>query len=164
MLIPGNVTPDGPIIRGFDFNTGRSLDALMASMLTSGFQATALGQAIAEVDRMLDWRLAHDPIPADADPAHADPAYRASTRAMIYLGYTSNLISAGLREVIRFLVQHKMVDVVVTTAGGIEEDLIKCLGNTYMGDWALKGAAAAVCAACAGTRGTARSAALRCCE
>ncbi|XP_018832665.2 deoxyhypusine synthase isoform X3 [Juglans regia] len=33
-----------------------------------------------------------------------------------------------------------MVDVVVTTTGGIEEDLIKCLAPTYKGDFALPGA------------------------
>ncbi|XP_020694520.1 deoxyhypusine synthase isoform X3 [Dendrobium catenatum] len=33
-----------------------------------------------------------------------------------------------------------MVDVVVTTAGGIEEDLIKCLAPTYRGDFSLPGA------------------------
>ncbi len=32
------------------------------------------------------------------------------------------------------------VDVLVTTAGGIEEDLIKCLAPTYMGDFAMQGA------------------------
>lgn len=32
-----------------------------------------------------------------------------------------------------------MVDVVVSTAGGVEEDLIKCLGHTYLGDFHLKG-------------------------
>lgn len=48
------------------------------------------------------------------------------------LGYTSNLVSSGLREVIRFLVQHKYVSGIVTTAGGIEEDLIKCLGPTFL--------------------------------
>jgi len=31
------------------------------------------------------------------------------------------------------------VDVVVTTAGGIEEDIIKCLAPTYIGDFALPG-------------------------
>lgn len=31
------------------------------------------------------------------------------------------------------------VDVLVTTAGGIEEDLIKCLAPTYMGDFAMQG-------------------------
>lgn len=51
----------------------------------------------------------------------------------IFLGFTSNLISSGIRDIIRFLVQHKMVHVVVTTAGGVEEDFIKCLADTYVG-------------------------------
>jgi deoxyhypusine synthase len=53
-------------------------------------------------------------------------------RCKIFLAYTSNLVSSGLRETIRFLVQHRMVDVVVTTAGGIEEDIIKCLAPTMV--------------------------------
>jgi deoxyhypusine synthase len=57
----------------------------------------------------------------------------------IFLGYTSNLVSSGLRETIRFLVQHKLVDCIVTTAGGVEEDFIKCLGSTVLGDFGLKG-------------------------
>ena len=35
--------------------------------------------------------------------------------------------------------QNHMVDAVVTTAGGVEEDIIKCLANTYVGDFTLKG-------------------------
>jgi deoxyhypusine synthase len=35
------------------------------------------------------------------------------------------MISSGVREIIRYLVEHKLVHVVVTTAGGIEEDIIK---------------------------------------
>ena len=31
------------------------------------------------------------------------------------------------------------VDVLVTTAGGVEEDIIKCLAQTYLGDFALDG-------------------------
>ena len=31
------------------------------------------------------------------------------------------------------------VSCIVTTAGGIEEDLIKCLGPTYLGDFNLDG-------------------------
>ena len=46
-------------------------------------------------------------------------------RCKVFLGFTSNLISSGVREQIRFLAQHRMVDVIVTTAGGIEEDFIK---------------------------------------
>jgi deoxyhypusine synthase len=92
--------------------------------------------------KQINWRLQDDPITANTDPEHADPAFRARTRTKIYLGYTSNLISAGVREQIRWLVQQRMVDVLVTTAGGVEEDFIKCMGHTYMGDFALKGAQA----------------------
>jgi deoxyhypusine synthase len=44
-----------------------------------------------------------------------------------------------LREIIKCLVQHSLVDVIVTTAGGIEEDFIKCLGPTYLADFELNG-------------------------
>lgn len=65
---------------------------------------------------------------------------REQTKCNIFLGYTSNLISSGLREVILHLVKHKHVSVLVTTAGGVEEDFIKCLGHTYLADFNLDGA------------------------
>ena len=46
---------------------------------------------------------------------------------------------AGVRTSFKFLAQHNMVDCIVTTAGGVEEDFIKCLAPTYLGDFALKG-------------------------
>lgn len=49
------------------------------------------------------------------------------------------MVSCGMREVIRFLVQHKMVDVVVSTAGGIEEDFIKCMADFKLGSFDIKG-------------------------
>lgn len=61
-------------------------------------------------------------------------------KTTIFLGYTSNLISSGLRGTLRYLVQHNHVSAIVTTAGGIEEDLIKCLGDTYMGAFHTPGA------------------------
>jgi deoxyhypusine synthase len=60
-------------------------------------------------------------------------------KATIFLGYTSNMVSSGLRDVFRYLLEHKKVDVVVTTAGGIEEDIIKCLGNFVLGDFRASG-------------------------
>ena len=50
----------------------------------------------------------------------------------IVLSFTSNLISSGLRDNIRFLVQHKKCHIIICTAGAVEEDLIKCLGPTYV--------------------------------
>lgn len=41
------------------------------------------------------------------------------------LAFPSNLISSGLRDYVTLLTKKKLVDVIVTTAGGIEEDLIK---------------------------------------
>lgn len=43
--------------------------------------------------------------------------------------------SCGIRDIIRYLCQHKMVDCLVKTAGGIEEDIMKCLGTFHMGEF-----------------------------
>ncbi|CAI5481219.1 unnamed protein product [Closterium sp. Yama58-4] len=112
---------------------------LMSRMLTTGFQATCLGQAINEVNRMLAWRLNDDPPKPDDTEEERDPAFRSSVRCKIFLGFTSNLMSSGLRETFCFLAKHKLVDVIVTTAGGIEEDVIKCLAPTLLGDFSLAG-------------------------
>lgn len=79
-------------------------------------------------------------VPKDAIKSHLiEPGDRPVDNCTIFLGYTSNLISSGIRETIRYLVEHNMVDCLVTTAGGVEEDFIKCLSHTYIGDFGLKG-------------------------
>lgn len=139
--------PDGtPQIRGHCFSSSQStsssedlLDAIMASMRTTGFQATNVGLAVDQIQQMRSWRLSSVPWKEGDDSALQLPDVRNRIRARIFLAYTSNQISCGQREVIRFLVQHKMVDVLVTTAGGIEEDLIKCFQPTFLGDFKLNG-------------------------
>lgn len=118
-------------ISGYDFNRGVDFMSLMDSMFSTGFQASNLGDAVDTVNQMLDWRLSHEKPKDDCTAEELDPAFRESVRCKIFLGFTSNLISSGVRDIVRFLVEHRMVDVVVTTAGGIEEDLIKCLAPTY---------------------------------
>lgn len=86
------------------------------------------------------WRLSDEPIAEDESEEYNSPSIRAKTRCNIFLGYTSNLISSGLREIILYLVKHRHVAAIVTTAGGIEEDFIKCLGKTYLADFNLDGA------------------------
>lgn len=51
-----------------------------------------------------------EPLPQDEDQ-HEDltQSRRPLTGCTIFLGYTSNLISSGIRETIRYLVQHNMV-------------------------------------------------------
>lgn len=86
------------------------------------------------------WRLSDEPLTEDDSDDYLSPEVRSQTRCNIFLGYTSNLISSGLREVILHLVKHKHVAAIVTTAGGIEEDFIKCLGKTYLADFNMDGA------------------------
>jgi deoxyhypusine synthase len=105
----------GIAVRGYDFNKGVDYEAIVKSYNSTGFQATHLSRAIGVVNEMI------------------------KEKAFIFLGYTSNMVSSGLRETFRWLVEHKKVNVVVTTTGGIEEDIIKCLGDFTIGDFKLSG-------------------------
>jgi deoxyhypusine synthase len=106
---------EGESVKGYDFNSGTDYKKIIESFGSSGFQATNLNRAVKIVNNMI------------------------SDNAFIFLGYTSNMVSSGLRDVIRFLVEKKKVNVLVTTCGGIEEDIIKCLGDFKIGDFNLSG-------------------------
>ena len=101
-----------------------------STMSRMGFQATTFGNGIKEIRRMIERKLR--PTEEDIKKAAASNS-GCDTNCRIFLGYTSNMGSCGVREVIRFLCKHKMVDCIVATAGGIEEDFIKCLAPTYIG-------------------------------
>lgn len=130
---------DAHAVRGYDFEGALDHEALLNSLFTTGYQATSYGQAVHEVNRMLKWRLSDEAITEDTDEEERDPAVRAATRTKIFLGWTSNLTSSGTRETIKYLCKNKMIDVLCTTAGGVEEDFIKCMKPTYLGDFALRG-------------------------
>ena len=131
-----------PIVRGpqFDSASPLTLDALLSSFLTTGFQATNLGLAVEEINRMIRWRLSDEPLPEGETEAE-QPVDRRSVRCTIFLAFTSNMISSGVREVVRYLVKHRMVDALITTCGGVEEDILKCLHPHYVGSFSLDGAA-----------------------
>ncbi|XP_049732989.1 deoxyhypusine synthase isoform X2 [Loxodonta africana] len=130
--------PESTQVRGYDFNRGVDYRALLEAFGTTGFQATNFGRAVQQINAMIEKKL--EPLSQEEDQ-HADltQSRRPLTGCTIFLGYTSNLISSGIRETIRYLVQHNMVDVLVTTAGGVEEDFIKCLAPTYLGEFSLRG-------------------------
>lgn len=128
---------DTPKVKGYDFNKDFNFDEFVNAYLTTGFQATNLSLAIEEIKKMLSWSLNDEPVTDDDDIK--DPEERKKVKCTIFLGYTSNLISSGVREIIRFLVEHNLVNCIVSSAGGIEEDFIKCLAPTYLGDFALDG-------------------------
>jgi len=52
--------------------------------------------------------------------------------AKIYITFTSNMVTSGLRGFFAQLIELGMVDVIVTTVGGIEEDIMKAKGEQFI--------------------------------
>lgn len=111
----GSEEPEGPAIRGYDFSSP-DMKKLLDAYKTTGFQASHLGKAIEIAKKMRE------------------------EGATIFLGFTSNMISSGVREAICHLVKNKMVHALVTTAGGVEEDIIKTRKHFILGDFRMDGA------------------------
>jgi len=103
-------------VKGINFDKKVSVNDLLEGLATTGYQATHLWQAIQIIRAMR------------------------KEKVTIYLGYTSNMVSSGLRDIFRYLVENKMVDVIVTTAGGVEEDIIKCIAPFYLSSFEAPGA------------------------
>ncbi|MFA5174067.1 MAG: deoxyhypusine synthase [Candidatus Pacearchaeota archaeon] len=114
-LIRESEEAKGISVKGYDFNKGVDFSKIIDSFGSVGAQATNLAKAIKIINKMRE------------------------DKCFIYLGYTSNMITTGNREVIRYLAEHKLIDYFVTTTGGIEEDFIKCLGDFKIGDFNLDG-------------------------
>ncbi len=112
---------DHPKIQGYDFesheHTGKpfNLQEFLQAYGTTGFQATHLAEGI-EIAKAMR-----------------------REKVTIFLTYTSNIITSGLRESICYLVKHKKVDVLVTSAGGVEEDIIKSLKPFALGKFEASG-------------------------
>ncbi|OJJ45287.1 hypothetical protein ASPZODRAFT_152963 [Penicilliopsis zonata CBS 506.65] len=128
VLVASQPVPEGTHeVRGVDFERFHGRDITVAEMVEDmrymGFQGSAVSEAAQIINEMRAYR----------HPETGD-------KTTIFLGYTSNLISSGLRDTLRYLVRHKHVSAIVTTAGGVEEDLIKCLAPTYMGSFSTPGA------------------------
>ncbi|CAL1541552.1 unnamed protein product [Lymnaea stagnalis] len=126
-----------PKVAGYDFNDGVNYAKLFQSLPTMGFQAAHLGQAIEALNAMIDCRM--QPVAQDIPDVPTTSGGRRRTNCTVMLGYTSNMVSSGNRDIIRYLAQHNMIDCIVSTAGGIEEDFMKCFSSFYMGEFKLKG-------------------------
>jgi deoxyhypusine synthase len=88
-------------VSGFGPSKDMSVNDLVERMKFVGFQATHLSKAADIIRRMR------------------------REKARIFLTFTSNMVSSGLREIFAYLLKNKLVDVVITSVGSIEEDLMK---------------------------------------
>lgn len=111
-VIPGTEkSHTGEKVEGYDFRGEFDLEEMIEKYATTGFQASHLKEAVDLVKEMRD------------------------EDAKIFLTFTSNIISSGLREVIAYLAREDYVDVLITSAGSHTEDVIKSAKNFKMGEW-----------------------------
>ncbi|KYN95739.1 deoxyhypusine synthase [Plasmodium gaboni] len=153
-MIPENTD----IVKGLNFDKEVKLHEFINQYKYMGFQATNLGISIDEINKMIYYKYKDDNIKSeeinkknninqnnvndDCINNEENNFYNYENKkknCIIWLSFTSNMISSGLREIFVYLAKNKFIDVVVTTAGGIEEDIIKCFSNTYIGDFNLNG-------------------------
>jgi len=103
-------------IKGYDFEKGFDAGEFFEAYKDMGFQATNLAKAIELVKEMQ------------------------KQKAMIFFGFTSNVGTSGMREIVTYLVKNRLVHFLVTTTGGVEEDVIKTHGSFLHGSFEADGA------------------------
>lgn len=105
-----------PRIKGYDLKNQKfDFNRFIEAYSTTGIQASKLSHAIETIKTMR------------------------RENAEIFLSYTSNMVSSGVRETIRYLVENKEVSVLICCAGGIEEDFLKTFGDFALGDFNVSG-------------------------
>lgn len=111
-VLPGTEEKHGgERVEGYDFRGELDFEEMLDSYETTGFQATHLKEAIELIREMRD------------------------ENAKIFLTFTSNIISSGLREAVAYLAREDFVDVIITSSGSHTEDVIKTAKEFKMGEW-----------------------------
>jgi deoxyhypusine synthase len=94
-------------VEGIRWKPGATVAGLVKRFRAAGFQSTELSKASGVMYKM--W--AQD--------------------AKVVLSFTSNMVSSGLRELFAQLIELGLVDAVITTAGSVEEDIMKAQGEKF---------------------------------
>lgn len=102
---------EGEEVKGLDHSKEFELERFVESSSTTGFQATHLAEAVEIIREMRE------------------------EDAKIFLTFTSNIVSSGLRESVRYLAEEDLVDVIITSSGSLTEDVIKTVHPFKMGSW-----------------------------
>jgi len=94
-------------IQDFKWNKGMKVRDLVSSFSNLGYQSVELKKASDVIVKMK------------------------KDNAKIFLTFTSNMVTSGLRGFFAQLIKLGMADVIVTTVGGIEEDIMKASGERF---------------------------------
>ncbi len=85
----------------------RTVGELAEAMLNVGFQGRKLAEAIEVWTRMV------------------------TENVTIFMGFSGAMIPAGMRKLIAFLIQHQLIDCLVSTGANIFHDCHEALGNSH---------------------------------
>lgn len=94
-------------VNDFKWKEGMSVSELVGSFSELGFQSVELSKAAEVIVKMK------------------------KDNAKIFLTFTSNMVTSGLRGFFAQIVNLGMADFIVTTVGGIEEDIMKATGEKF---------------------------------
>lgn len=97
-----------PHVKDLKYKKGMSVKELVDQFSTLGFQSMELANASDTIVKMK------------------------KAGAKIFLTFTSNMVTSGLRGFFSQVISKKMADVIVTTVGGIEEDIMKAKGEKFI--------------------------------
>jgi deoxyhypusine synthase len=86
----------------------KSISALLEAMEQTGFQGKKLAQSVSLMEKMI-----------------RDPG------TTIFLGYTGSLSTTGQWKMINWLIEHRYIDVLVSTGANISEDIVDAMGYPY---------------------------------
>ena len=95
-------------VKDFKWKKGIKVHEMMDSFSNVGFQSIELAKARDTIVKM----------------KKAD--------AKIFLTFTSNMVTSGLRGFFAQLIKLGMADIIVTTVGGLEEDIMKSIGERFV--------------------------------
>ena len=94
-------------VNDFIWKPGMSVTDFVSSLGKVGFQAVELGRAADLIVKMK------------------------KNNSKVFLTFTSNMVTSGLRGFFAQLISLEMADVIVTTVGAIEEDIMKSMGEKF---------------------------------
>jgi len=98
-------------IKDIELREKNPASSLLNEMCSCGFQATNLSQAVELIEQMK------------------------KENSTIFLSFTANLVSSGLRGIITEICRKKFVDCIITTAGSIDHDIVKTLIDYQLGSF-----------------------------
>lgn len=95
-------------VKDFKWEQGITVKSLVENLSNVGFQSIELANATEAIVKMK------------------------KSGAKIYLTFTSNMVTSGLRGFFAQLIRLGMCDCIVTTTGAIEEDIMKAMGEQFV--------------------------------